>query len=693
MNLLKRFSGIAIAIALSCGLGGCDKGQQQESGLKTPNFVIEESSSAASEENPQIVLGNTFEDFYYAFTLDRPNEEWQFLTGEKAAQISPDAVMAMVSTKSGAFAMVLAESMEDIDLKDYSDLILSPDSILGAKGDPATEGMLGNRPAVLKETPAMIAGTPFRYRVAITQRGKFFYQILGWAIETNYVHARSEIEGIVSSFRTIDGREPSLRANLATEDANGFGWQIVDGVYSNAAGGYRINNVAGCRLMGQAELARVNANAAAGLSGGFGEFYQLWMVEHSDDPESLTEYHVQSWVKELGGELGQRLPVKVGELDAIEISITNVVIGSIAFKYRMAWLVRGGQVFRVVSWWQSENEQRALELLAGSYQAVEWLDEKEMLLLTQDLGKRDPGNAVGIDFSMRNGVFRDFSGGYQLALERKFFETITSAQQQLDDRLRFTNLYSSAFFEVDIDRTDLGQHARHHREIVADLNHGTTETLTIGKHEFLATAYTSKLNGLNFVHYYVSNVDREQVFQMRATHSGGDENGLRQEISKILDGFERPEKLIAVQRDAASFVDHRLGYSVTIPTGWKIDNLPLGDANAMGSAVMLERGESACLAIALCSPHGLDLDLATLGMLENIGVQFDGADEVVGTGKLGGLPAKRKTLKGQLKNETVTVFVWTTRRAHSGFIFAIVDADSIGAAGAEKLATSMQLIP
>lgn len=687
MNRARSVSRIATLIALSLG-SACDKGKPG-AGLKTPDYVIEESATAtASEENPQVVRGNTFEDFYYAFTLERPNEDWQFLTGEKAARISPDATMAMMSAKSGAFVMIIAETLGNSSLQDYSDLILSPDSMLGADGDPPAEASLGDLKAIRKETPAMVAGTPFKYRLALTERGGCFYQILGWAMETNYVTAKSEIEAVISSFRPVESREPTLRPNLVTDDANGFGWKIENGIYSNAASGVRIKNTPGCRIMGQAELANVNPNAAAGIAGGLSQFYQLWFMEHGD--EALAEHQVQALAEELGGNLEQKRQVKVGALDATEAVLDNVKMGNVSFSYRLSWLVRDGEVFRIMSWWQSEAEQNALKLLDASYESVEWLDETQRRQLALELDKLDPGNSVGADFAMRNKVFYDFAGGYQLQLGGGVFETTTPSQQQLANRLEFTNLATSSYFEINIDQIDIGQHAEHHRNMTENTEAQPVETLTIANMEFLMSSYVSESDGLKFSHIYVSNADRKRVFMMWATSVGESSNELRDELLTVLRGFKRPERMVTLQRGSQRYTDYRLGYTMDVPSGWKVQSMPMGDADAMGSAVMLEKGQSACTAIVMCSPAGIDLDLATQGMLGNMGVQFDGDKEKDSQGVLAGLPANRKTLVGRMGNKAVTIYIWTAKRAHSGYILFIIDDESMGAKKAEEMAALLK---
>ena len=154
--------------------------------------------------------------------------------------------------------------------------------------------------AVRKRTIVEVGGVSFEYRIALVQRGDFFYQIIGWATESKFAEVESDLESIIQSFRLVEERQPASRANLVTADANGFGWLISDSVYSSVVTGLQLTPPDGCRLMGQKELENANPEASAGIVGGYGEFYQVWVVESAGDDNSLAEYYARSAAQVLG---------------------------------------------------------------------------------------------------------------------------------------------------------------------------------------------------------------------------------------------------------------------------------------------------------------------------------------------------------------------------------------------------------
>lgn len=107
-----RAAVVALALILAAGVG-CNS----EKGASAPggNGKREAPKVIASPENPQVVNGDLFEDYYGAFTIERPNRSWSMLTRKEVSSNNPAAVMGMES-KAGKI-LVIIDSAEDITLQ------------------------------------------------------------------------------------------------------------------------------------------------------------------------------------------------------------------------------------------------------------------------------------------------------------------------------------------------------------------------------------------------------------------------------------------------------------------------------------------------------------------------------------------------------------------------------------------------
>ena len=366
------------------------------------------------------------------------------------------------------------------------------------------------------------------------------------------------------------------------------------------------------------------------------------------------------------------------------------------FLYRYAWIEREEKLFRVISWWQPESTSVAIDLLEKAYSSVRWLDPSGRQQLSAQLAKLDPGNAVGGDFAMRNRTFFDFSGGFVLKLPDEVFESktaVTLPPEKQNLRLELTNLGTDTYVGVQIGSVDSGQHGSHHRSITSEFDVTKNETLRFNNEEFLVSHYKSQKEGIDFSHAFASNISGERLCEFWLTRVGSDQSILEEELNGLLPGFERPEKMQITTRKVGQIVDHRLGYKIEIPEGWTAQEMPLGDMASMGSGWALEHEDSVFCVIAMCSPFGIDLDLAVQGVLQNIGIQFDGSTEENSKSTLGGLPAERKFIKGKMERTATAIHVLTTRRAHSGYVFYLLDRlGSRSIAEVEELAASLEFL-
>ena len=556
---------------------GCGGEKDSGEGLKTPDYVLQDTGEPASEENPQAISGDTFEDYFYSFTMQRPNDGWEFLTEKKAVSVNPGAAMAMASISKRAWVAVIAERSPGTTLEGYGEAIFDPTGALGAGMSPAKSGKVGDLDSLEAESRISLGGTPFRYRITLVQRGDFFYQVLGWSVEFSYEDARSDIESILASFRPVDGREPQRRANLRMENDAGSGWQLVDGVYSNAASGFSLPAPEGCRLMGRAELKNSNRDACLGVTGGFGEFTQVWLTERVGTREGtdLGKYYIDQHSKDLGIEPGERRPVQVGGIDAVEVDFGASQTGGIEIEYKLTLLERDSFYYQIISFWQPFDAAEGKKLLEKCYEGVEWLGDEACKKLAEEIANSDldPSNSVGSDFAMRNGTFHDFAGGFRFRLPKDGLfdcQTASTSFESLDgSRLVLEDLRAGKFYQIYYIDGDGNNHAAKHAELVQGGNVVVdTSEHTIGQNEFLVTHFTSEGDGLEFSYSTATCAGSDSIFVLSSSQLGKtdvvDDAGLH----KILAGLEWPRRFKAFIDGPSTYTDNRLGFKLDA-SGWE----------------------------------------------------------------------------------------------------------------------------
>lgn len=661
--------------------------------------MMAESATAASPENPQVVRGDTYEDYYGAFTLNRPHKKWQFLTEEKALEANPDATMVMTSSLGG-FLAVVVETMDGVTLDDYADLILSPTSLLG-QGAPRTDEVIGGQRAIRKAASADIGGTGFEYRAAILQRGDFNYQLIGWGTKMGFSKHAADIEAIMASFRFVEDREPAIRPILTTPDGQGFGWAIRDRVYQSAISGLTLTCPEACRLPGADELREMSEDASLGVIGGLGEFYQTWTVEDGNGGEALRAWQEQQTLEALSGEEAGRREVVIGGMTATEVAFRGFQ-GEIPFTYRHASFLREGYLYRIFSWWEGADDAKktaVLPLLEASYEAASWMPEVEREALKATLIASDPGNAVGADFAMRGGIYRDFAADFTLTLPPSgLFETRTLAQgdeisNEGASRLTIDDLERGPYYEIDVMSLDGETHEEAHGRMLEDLDTGSTDTQTFAGEPFLVTPYRTLLaDGVEATSLYLSNATSGMYMGMDVTQMGHDAAALRERVGVMLEGFKR-EPVETRHEGEQEITDHRLGYRVRVPSGWTIKPLEIPQIANLGSAVVISHGRVGCGVVAVCSPLGVDLELAVNGVLNNIGVRLDPTTEKRSKGTLAGLEADHRTVEGRQGLVKTGVHVWTAKRANTGYIVYVIDpGQQVNEANAAKIAKCLSLL-
>ncbi|OGF68196.1 MAG: hypothetical protein A2Y62_05395 [Candidatus Fischerbacteria bacterium RBG_13_37_8] len=159
---------------------------------KLPEFEIKGKSI-----DEEIVLGNVYKNTKWKFSIDKPSDNWSFLTGKEAADFNKDAILAM-STES-AYGMVIVEEMPDIQLKEYEKLVLP--KLDNRQVASRKMIQIGGVQGVVDEVEGAYEGAQIMWKIAIYNEGDFYYQVHCWASKSLFERYRKECDIIIESFK------------------------------------------------------------------------------------------------------------------------------------------------------------------------------------------------------------------------------------------------------------------------------------------------------------------------------------------------------------------------------------------------------------------------------------------------------------------------------------------------------------
>ncbi len=386
---------------------------------ETPAYAMPESHSlGASEDNPQVVNGDEFEDYYHAVRLRRPSSDWRFMDRKKAQTMNADAFMGIVNPGKQGFVVVIGELLEGITLEEYVDLVLGNSPVLQGAEMEKIPGQVDGYPSIVVTQRATIEGLDFTYRFQFVKREQFFYQMMGWTMSGEFAKVEPDFVAIANSLSFSKDRQPQVPDTTDSQDDQGVDWKIANSIYSNASFGFQLKPTKGFRLTGHEELMGMSTDAAAGIICTKPTFYQVYVVEPVGDVDRDAFLQLSIARAEQGMGLNDQdatvTEVRVGNLDAQQYSYQKVNLGGAEIDYHHAYFYRDALFFHITSWWPSaEAEQASLKLLE-SYAHFQWLDETQRTELAAELDQSDVNNAVGPRLSYRNGVFADFQFGFML---------------------------------------------------------------------------------------------------------------------------------------------------------------------------------------------------------------------------------------------------------------------------------------
>lgn len=647
-----------------------------------PLVVAQDARESEAEDQSQSIVGDTIHDVDYAVTLTRPSTDWRFLRENEATNLHSDAILAAINPGQSGFLMLIAERLNASSLNEYADIVVGSlrdaDQTVGAVSDSTIEG----HPAKSFEMEARVNGLQFRYLYTITENKGFFYQIIGWSLDSSFESVAEDLSDLQQSIRFDPDRQPRPRALTRAQDEQDINWILKDGVFRNVAYGFQLSAVSPFRLAGRQDLQTMGDDSAAGLVASNPTFYQVYIVElvGDQDHERFASNMLDNVEQELvlAGTGFDETDVVVGGIAAKQRVYTNTdLVGEVKFDVVQTWFYREDVLYRIQSWWPSSEAEDARLLLEKSYQTLSWMTDVDVAEAIAQQKNFDFNNRVGDDFAMRNGVYHDFKFGFELAVPVGTWEIKTGpAAQQMNQvaRLVASSASEGIFFIVIPEELDM-PHRPYHDLILQNMDvpeSTTVDPVRIEDTNLFVSAFDKQLGQIPMHYKLVTAVNGTRHVQVLAWVLKPNQKKLDNRFDEIFQGIKIPDmEPTMIVQSKEELTDHRLGFRITHGSGWDIQNNAMPNLSGAGNMVVLSSGDVAIVMMAICAPDGFDEDLAIEAMMKNGQMNVDSTTRQEQQSSLANLPARQISFVGTRDDIEMKMTLWLAHRGNTVVLFLV----------------------
>lgn len=633
-----RTAAIGCAIAL-CAVA-CGKGSSER---KTESKKVTVSSKADATE--ELV------DDDYRFRIGWPGKGWKLLAEKEIRKMSPDAVAGAMNQTHKVYGAVIVESATSTDLEGMARLIQEGRPVENPDFGPTQKITFAGTDAVRFDMTGLAQGVPVMMDTIIFLHDDYAYQLVCWTASG----AGTEVsDRFFDSFSLTEG-EVVGRTAPTISTAHGVGWRVTGGVFESAVAGVRIRPKHEYRLTVGEELAQTNPDAEVGWTrqSPFEVFGQL-IVEPSpgDKPSKAYIDGIAARALESFGATATDV-ARSATIGGAEVSFhlgraTKPVGMSIYHGVHVA----NGKILQVIFWSLSATEEPLWEAVVHACETIEVLSVDDRAVLARELRVvRDPQNTITSTSVLRNGVFKDFAGGWSWSSGDGFWRLRAGAGARAVDPTATLYLEEPT---LGVYGTMGGQSTGGlspdalHRQVLADLGVTPDEitSRTIAGAEARASVVdvadpNTKLSG-SYYTTTISRGDRAVVIMFWGNTIHVQPDVLARVVDRVV--LHDPP-ITAIERDGLHHKSHRLGYAVRLPdTSWTYDDETPEPFRELGSIVSWKKGRKQ---LGVISMNAMSIDQDTEWFTDFVEQlirdqvrTFTAASPTRSETTLGGLPAR-----------------------------------------------------
>lgn len=655
-----------LAVVAILVLAGCKNPFSQSE--KKPVHVTTTSTTDA---------GKTYVDKEYQFQITWPGDNWKVLDQAEAARLAPDALSGLINTKNKTFAVVIVEKMPDVKLKKYFDIITSAMTLEDKQITAVEEKNFQKYPTISFTITGKISSVPFTYQGLIINRNGIMYQLLAWSPGVKTPDSQT----VQKSFSILPGTV--VGRNAATKpvpDSSGAGWRVKNGIYESALTGIRISPLPGYRVIVSGELAEMNEDAEVGLLRGNPDVYLTVISEPA--PKKVAKALKDAAQRTFF----ENLEVK-GKPQIVQLTSMGkkrdfyVAQGNLPMEFLYGTIVQNGYLYQIISWYSTGLKTIARPEAKKAVSAVQQVSTKQQKLLANELLTAPDGqHGVGLDFSLRQGAYRNYQHNIVLRKPHGFWNYRTGdAARRVDENA--TVYIESPQLGVTgtlyVEEGDWSSAEEYHAALIAEIKQtiGFRPQKTISvplannKTGHLTWGDT-KTEALTLDYAIISTLYQGcgiEIILSRA-HNSTDFVAICKQIAQSLSTGDAG---MAIQETNGRYINHRLGFSVKSPYGKPAKSETPKQIKPVGEVVSWKKGISSVAILAIdVLQAGADEDWF-LALIEQ--ATRDRIEEGKGTNEpietqtvVAGVPARVST-HSQLFKKTVT-----TMFSNNGVIYGII---------------------
>jgi hypothetical protein len=347
----------------------------------------------------------------YRFRFESPGRGWKLLSEAEARRMVPDAIAGASQTGLGSksqFAVIIVERYSG-DLDSYVQLLVDGSPLEEKKLEACESLKFQQHNAIRTTMRGSINGLKVVYQHLIFLNHGHGYQIVSWGLD-GQVDPKL-LGAAAAAFKLLDGPVRGRQRGGLVTDARGPGWKAKDGVFRSAAWGFEVVPSPGSHIVVASELAAMNASAEVGLVSSQPETYLIVLPECTTgaDAEALAKARMQENAASMGlvPEDGGFSATVAGE----SVPMRRYQSKKLPFIYYQGAVIRGDVLLVLIGWQvKTAHDDGTGGALAGGMTAIRFLAPDARKAIADELAALpDVQNAVGVDYALRRGTYRDFA--------------------------------------------------------------------------------------------------------------------------------------------------------------------------------------------------------------------------------------------------------------------------------------------
>ncbi len=593
-----------LAASSACKHSGKDKATSTD---VVDTVVVPGDDTHVKSEEPK---GEMLESSEYRFRLTSPGPGWQLQDRQQIQQITPDAQVGLAHTK-GVMAVVIVERAAGMTVQAMTDLIINgmplENKQIVAREDDEYLGL----PAVRYQLTGNISDIPMSYSGRVFLREGYAYQIVAFAAKG--VAEQSLIDEVFDNFSLTEGKIEPKSEHQQRVDTDGVGWRLKGGVFESAVSGLRVTPTEGWRAVVGAEARRINADAEVVMVNNSPEAYFFVLPEliGSASPEVYRADRLAQNITAMKGEIKQE--TYPGKILGEEVQMTQLSSSDFPWVFQVGVGFHDGWAVQATGWYSSsfgEEGKKAIHTAIGNVTRMSAADVAK--LREELLAQPDQQNQVGANHSLRGGVYEDYEHGVRWTKPLGFWEVYAGhAARDVNPIAQLYARYQNSSAHMLLVAEDLPPgtsaaeyHSAAFSGVSKNLNLKAKKRAvraTIGSGAALLSDGMTEAAGIELYYRVITAVQGSHGLQL---HLWGPAAGISQHekaLSEVAKKLELLDTLTPTSHKGDRFIEHRLGYSLDLPSQYRyVDATPAEIAGIGSFATWGVDGKDWVGILALC---------------------------------------------------------------------------------------------